>query len=160
MYLYYQVTHQDDKAKTDKVAELKLQAVQKGVMSFSGAFQVEIQEVLNNTKDSLSSEEKMSQALRIFFNRFDTDKSGAIDQHELRILLQEIGEKEMLHDEHFRNFLDAIDKDKNGVVDFREFREAFEQAFRQNSGGKDYRRSSSKIVSLQAKVAGFSSDVQ
>lgn len=38
VYLVYQVTHQDDKAKQDKVEELKMQAVQKGLMSFSGAF--------------------------------------------------------------------------------------------------------------------------
>lgn len=158
-YLVYQVTHQDDKAKTDKVEELKLQAVQKGVMSFSGAFQVEIQNIINNADNSMNSEEKLSHALRIFFNRYDADKSGAIDKHELRILLEEIGEKDMLRDEEFRRFLVAIDTDKNGVVDFREFREAFEQAFRHNQGGSGYRKSSSKYSSLSplAKYVGFSS---
>lgn len=96
----------------------------------------------------MNSEEKLSHALRTFFNRYDADKSGAIDKHELRILLEQIGEKDMLRDREFQGFLTAIDKDKNGVVDFREFREAFEQAFRHNAGGSGYRKSSSKFSSL------------
>ena len=103
-----------------------------------------------------SAEEKLSHALKVFFNRYDKDKSGTIDQHELKILLSEIGEKEMLRDEQFNNFMQSIDKDKNGLVDFREFREAFEQAFRHSSGGKDYRRSSTKVT---AAAAGFNGSV-
>lgn len=50
LYLVYSFAHQDDECKTDKVEEVKLNAVKNKLMSFGGAFKSEIQRIINQDK--------------------------------------------------------------------------------------------------------------
>ncbi|XP_066933976.1 calmodulin-like protein [Clytia hemisphaerica] len=52
-----------------------------------------------------------------FFNRYDKDRSQALDPEEFKKLFLEMGGQEV----HLEGALKEMDKDKNGIVSFPEF---------------------------------------
>ena len=59
-------------------------------------------------------------ALREVFDKFDTDKSGALDADELKVALR-VALGDDLSIEDCRGLVRSADRDGNGVVDFEEF---------------------------------------
>lgn len=57
--------------------------------------------------------------LKEAFNLFDKDKSGYIDQEELKAVMKTIGP--CPSDAEVRDMIHEIDTDNNGVIDFEEF---------------------------------------
>ena len=54
------------------------------------------------------------------FDKFDTDKSGALDADELKVALR-VALGDDLSIEDCRGLVRSADRDGNGVVDFEEF---------------------------------------
>lgn len=74
---------------------------------------------------SLSEED-----LKDLWRRYDSDDSGELDRSELRVMLEDIQEKQQGHrhlsDEAFEVCMSAIDLDKSGQISWEEFRTFFQ----------------------------------
>ena len=77
----------------------------------------EIEALINN-------EEALLQISKAAFDKFDTDKSGEIDQNELEAVMKDVS-KDLKIDppskDEVKKFLDMLDTDKSGKVDVKEF---------------------------------------
>ena len=63
--------------------------------------------------------EEKKQEIREAFDLFDTDKSGFIDYHELKVAMRALGFD--VKKEEVLRILKEMDKDENGQIDFEEF---------------------------------------
>jgi Ca2+-binding EF-hand superfamily protein len=54
------------------------------------------------------------------FKVFDTDNSGSIDKHELKSLMDSLGQK--LSSEELDAMMDEVDTDGNGEISYEEFK--------------------------------------
>jgi len=57
--------------------------------------------------------------VRVAFDKYDADGSGAIDKEELALLSKELGNE--LTDEELEKALKDLDLNGDGVIDFKEF---------------------------------------
>lgn len=71
----------------------------------------------------VSAQHKVEKFLRPIFNRYDVDKSGDIDVHELRQLFKDLGVsgKGGLDEVEIQAIIQKYDADQNGLISFDEF---------------------------------------
>ena len=101
--------------KTDRVDELRQDALRKHVVSIRGLFPDNF--IDRHGKVPLSASNKRFQTyIRPFFNQFDEGRTGLLDYHEFRNLLETIGEKpSSLQAEELCK---AVDTDSDGFITF------------------------------------------
>eukprot|EP00947_MAST-08B_sp_MAST-8B-sp1_P001719 g1719.t1 len=83
---------------------------------------------------SENTEVKLDKVLVPFFNKFDADRSGSMDRHELRALFAALNEP--MNEVQFANFMKKVDKNGDGQVDYEEFKRAMiEYSINRDLGG-------------------------
>ena len=69
------------------------------------------------TRQELSDEQK--QEIKEAFELFDTDKTGTIDYHELKVCMRALGFEPKK--EEIKRMMNEADRDGSGVIEFPEF---------------------------------------
>jgi hypothetical protein len=89
-----------------------------------------------------------TERLKAAFDKFDKDKSGAIDLKELKDMIVELGGK--ITDEQLKEAMDQLDTNKDGTCGFDEFKALWSS--KSNLGGYG----SASLAFLKAKIAAGS----
>ena len=63
--------------------------------------------------------EEQKQEIREAFDLFDTDKSGSIDYHELKVAIRALGFD--IKKEEVRRIMSEVDREGTGTIEFPEF---------------------------------------
>ena len=146
-YLVLQVRGQKENVEEgvlgDKMEELRKAAVQKKLMSVTGAFSSFLTDstgdgggdgrgdALLGTHDD-RKRRRFKATLKGFFSKYDADGSGNIDEHELKTLLHDLGESP--DDKELTALMAEMDKDGSGTIEFDEFAAVMQEYVRINAG--------------------------
>jgi hypothetical protein len=85
--------------------------------------------------------------VRVAFDKYDADGSGAIDKEELALLSKELGNE--LTDEELEKALKDLDLNGDGVIDFKEFSRWYFTGMKEFNGS---RRDILKAGSMAGKL--------
>ena len=133
----------------DKMEEVRKAAVQKKLMSVTGAFSAFLEgsgagggggralETVGHGDALLGSHDdrkrrRFKSTLKGFFAKYDADASGSIDKLELKTLLHDLGESP--DDKELTALMAEMDKDGSGTIEFDEFAAVMQEYVRINAG--------------------------
>jgi Ca2+/Na+ antiporter len=142
MFAFY-LWDQKRLADSDVVSERKKEDMQRkaldnGLITLAGLFAEKLTNGSFSSSSSAAGHDEMGtellakgdaafrKFLRPYFKKFDADNSGGIDAHELKFLLESLGEKPT--PERVAEMMAEMDKDNSGSIDFDEFVVAMEKA--------------------------------
>ena len=80
---------------------------------------------INIMKEIIDNPRKLEQIARIAFDNVDTDKSGEIDENELKSVMRQIAGNmgtEPPSSEDVEEVMEYLDTDHSGKIDFSEFK--------------------------------------
>jgi len=134
-YLYYQIKVSDDEAHQAKIEKAQNKLIKTGEISLIEAFINEFSKDYGSTLDykrmDTNPNQRFEKILRKFFDKYDTNGNGDLDQMELGRLFTDIGEKELAKPENMKQFLAKIDVNHDGNINFEEFKKAFLDEFKE-----------------------------
>lgn len=153
LYLYYQVRYgSEESASAEKVDQVCAKAIRASMVSFTGLFKEELRREselqtigaeAGISSTPVNKESRVNTMLSRFFAKYDVNKDGQIDIHELTQLLLDLNEDPKLA----QDFMTALDSDRSGKLSFDEFCAAMRSRLAQ--GGEP------SLQSLKHETSGF-----
>jgi Ca2+/Na+ antiporter len=138
MFAFY-LWDQNRLADTDPVAQRRKEEAQRyelehHMVSLQALFAEKLAHTLEDSVNHNASgvylmgdgDAEFKKFIRPYFKKFDTDNSGDIDAHELKHLLEALGEYPT--PQRVADMMAEMDKDNSGSIDFEEFAMAMEMA--------------------------------
>lgn len=128
LYLYYQVRYGSQEAtRAEKVDQVCAKAIRASMVSFTGLYTSEVQRETELESVGVGAEgistsainktSKVTTILSKFFSKYDVNKDGQIDLHELTQLLIDLNEDPKLA----KHVMTSMDVDHSGKLSFDEF---------------------------------------
>jgi len=124
LYIIFQIRSMNSPAIKEKIDEKRVKLIKNHNISLGVVLTYEIKKITTDIS-SLMRENKIppivEKYLTNFFHKYDRDNNGNIDQHELLLLMKDIGEPSLATKEGVKILLKEIDKDNNGTIELNEF---------------------------------------
>lgn len=136
----------DENNKGDAALVRNVSAAEKGALPSRKLSEVR-SSIATNLRGAMSPREARAHVLRRAFSKYDMDKSGSIDRHELQILLKDLGWSD--DESSVTRILHVFGEDDTGAITYEEFFKWTEFAFasRVLCNADLFRQSWSKLLS-------------
>lgn len=115
--------------RDSRVEKITIRAIEEKSITLTAAFD-ELGKLTtsNETTELLENRKRLKAVLKVFFNEYDRDNSGFIEQPELSHLMSDLGER--MSETDVKNFLFWMDRSKDGVISYEEFCDAIPKYIR------------------------------